>query len=153
MSSFIVCGIDEVGRGALAGPLLAAAVLLTRRQVRILKNTSLPLRDSKLLSKTQREYIVSTLENMQIPWTTSISSVKEINTNGIGWSNTHAIEELIRRVEASDYIVDGNLKLAPPPDKKNRVRCIIDADSRILPVVIAGIIAKVTREVVFVQGQ
>lgn len=130
------CGMDEVGRGALAGPLVAAAVVLP-------EGFSHPLlRDSKLLSAAQRERAgaailaaAAAVEVVEVP-------PLEIDRRGVGWANRWAFEELMRRVAAPLYLVDGNLRLDPSRPH----RCIPGGDRLVAAISAASIVAKVHRD-------
>ncbi len=126
-----VCGIDECGRGPLAGPIVAAAVILAKPLT--------GLRDSKQLTAKKRRYlyrrIVKTAQAVEIE---SIS-VRQINNQGIGWANKEVFKRLIKRVDADKYIIDGNLKVP-------KAVSIIKADTKIPEVMAASIVAKVTRD-------
>src|ERR1035437_8133817 len=79
-ASFRLCGMDEVGRGAYAGPLVAAAVVLPPRFRHPL------LRDSKLLTAKQREE-VGALIRRDAEWLVMEITVPQINERGLGWAN------------------------------------------------------------------
>lgn len=144
--SISICGLDEAGRGALAGPLVAAAVILNESVDTITSKAGAPLRDSKTLSKRQREAIYRVLINSHSTISSMNISAQLINEKGIGWANKEIFRMLIRQVPATEYIVDGNLTLAPIPDIKGTVRCLVDADATEAAVICAGIVAKVTRD-------
>ncbi len=141
-----ICGLDEAGRGALAGPLVAAAVILKESVNTITSKAGAPLRDSKTLSKRQRESIYEVLINSHSTVISTNISAELINAKGIGWANKEIFRMLIRQVPATEYIVDGNLSLAPMPSIKGTVRCLVDADATEAAVICAGIVAKVTRD-------
>lgn len=143
-----ICGLDEAGRGALAGPLVAAAVTLTVPLHKIATLAKTPVRDSKTLSHPQRQRIVEVLHKMDILIETEVISTKDINDFGIGWANKEAMRRLIGKTLSSTYIIDGNLKLGSFPDRDISVSSIVDADATIPAVILAGIVAKEYRDAV-----
>lgn len=136
-----ICGLDETGRGAFAGPLVAAAVIILSDHESFPSLLPAPLRDSKKLSKIQREKIVSGLGNLPITYKISEISVEEINQYGLGWANREIFERLMSQVKANTYIVDGNLKFVDP-----KVHSLIKGDDKCYSVMLASIIAKVHRD-------
>jgi len=146
MSIDFMCGLDEVGRGALAGPLIAAAVILTGNQEQLLRKENLPLRDSKKLSALQREKIVEYSTRIGIRYKIAKVSARMINKHGIGRANREIFRVLIRRIDADVFIVDGNLRLGTVRPVSKIIRSFPNADATILPVMLAGIIAKVFRD-------
>lgn len=134
----VICGLDEAGRGALAGPLVAAAV--------ILNNIRLPLKDGKLLKPRQRERIYRRAKKLGAQIWVEVISTRRINNRGIGRANREALRNLIKRVDADRYVVDGKLKLGRIKDKTHKVETIVDADATIPEAMLAGIVAKVERD-------
>jgi ribonuclease HII len=141
-----LCGMDEAGRGPLAGPLVAAAVAFPPGFVFEETFPDLKFGDSKKLSARQREAAAEMIREVAEALTVETISVEDINARGIGWANRTVFERLIMRVEADRYIVDGNLKLANLGRRARRVRCVIRADQTEQAVAAASIIAKVTRD-------
>ncbi|MFH1171474.1 MAG: ribonuclease HII [bacterium] len=133
----IVAGADEAGRGAWAGPLIAAAVVLPEG-MRISG-----LRDSKLLSSRQREALYNQIIACS-SWAVGAVSVQQIDERGLGWANRTALESaLLALTPRPDYaLVDGLLKLTLPLPS----RSIIHGDGRVAAIAAASIIAKVTRD-------
>lgn len=142
----IVCGIDEAGRGALAGPLVAAAVILpcTLRKVARLAKTK--IKDGKLLSSQNRRRIYQALKKLKAGIALETISTRKINNRGIARANREAIRQLIKRVAADQYIVDGRIKLGRIAGKNNKIKTIVDADATIPEAILAGIVAKVERD-------
>jgi ribonuclease HII len=140
-----LCGLDEAGRGALAGPLVAAAVLLPNDYRRVLKKLDTPLRDGKTLTVNQRRKIIKYIIKKCIRYRTEIISARIINNHGIGKSNREIFRRLIRKIEADKYIVDGNLKIGKIRGRMN-IESKPHADAEIPAVIVAGIIAKFTRD-------
>jgi ribonuclease HII len=135
-----ICGLDEAGRGPLAGPLVAAAVVLPPS----LKATEgLRLKDSKKLSKRQREKLYKAIVESGSLVKTEIITARQINNKGIGWANVEIFRKLVKALDADKYIVDGNLKIKV---KNKNVKSVVKADAKIKCVMAASIIAKVTRD-------
>ncbi len=146
---FRICGMDEVGRGAIAGPFVAAAVVLTDMQEKIIKTSGLKIRDSKCLTVNQRETLVKFLGDLNVENAVLVYPVTRINIHGIGVCNMEAFRTLIRTISADTYIVDG--KLAPKMANsvlQAKIITQVDADATTFPVMIASVIAKVTRDAI-----
>ena len=141
-----IVGIDEVGRGALAGPIVAVATIIfnfpnlpSGRQL----TNSKQIRDSKLLSEKQREKIFNEISNKVI-WSIGIASHKEIDKIGITRANILAIKRAINKLETNpNYLlldrVSGFTHRLP-------FESIIKGDNKVLSISIASILAKVTRD-------
>lgn len=142
----LLCGMDEAGRGALAGPLVAAAVIFPRDFSFTETFPGLAFRDSKKLSKGQRETLIKFIHEYALSVHTEIVEVPDIDAQGIGWANRVVFERLIMAIDADRYVVDGNLKLANLGRKARRVVSVVRADETIEAVTAASIIAKVTRD-------
>lgn len=141
-----LCGLDEAGRGALAGPLVAAAVILPCSRNTIFRRANITLRDSKLLNRAQRQKIYSVLKKLQAEIFVEIISTRSINNHGIGWANREIFRRLIKKITSDYFIVDGNLKLGRISGKTHAVKSVIHADATIPEVICAGIVAKVERD-------
>lgn len=139
-----ICGLDECGRGSLAGPLVAAAVSSPINFSELISSFPYQIRDSKKLSPLQRQKIVQ--ESKKLPISVSIEeiSVEDINSYGIGWANIEIFVRLIRKKKANLYIVDGNLKL--PESNALNIKSVVRADSQYFQVMLAGILAKEYRD-------
>ncbi|MCL5675656.1 MAG: ribonuclease HII [Patescibacteria group bacterium] len=137
-----LCGLDEAGRGALAGPLVAAAVILKPAEL----PDFLPLKDGKLLSRRQRSLWHETILRRKDFFLTETISVSLINKHGVGWANKEVFRRLIKKISAQKYVVDGNLKIGGLNGKSRKVQSLAHADSFIPEVILAGILAKVTRD-------
>lgn len=146
MDRFGVCGLDEAGRGALAGPLVIAAVVMPPGFSFDDVAPNVIVRDSKKLSVRQRERVLRIIESYSLQIDIEVMSVQEINERGINWANTEGFGHLITRVDAAQYIVDGRWHLPDLGDKASLVSCIIHADEYIPAVLASGIIAKVKRD-------
>lgn len=133
-----ICGVDEAGRGPLAGPVVAAAVILDR--ARIPKG----LNDSKLLSEEDREDLFPRIMEMALAVGVGEASVDEIDLVNIRQATHLAMARAVRAlpVAAGFALVDGNDAPALP------CKCdtLVKGDSRSVSIAAASIIAKVTRD-------
>ncbi len=141
-SKYLMCGLDECGRGAWAGPLVAVGVVLKSEATKLIKR----LRDSKQLRAAQRNILYKEIYKCSDIIEVEIISALQINNRGIGWANKEIFKRLIKKIDARDYIVDGNLKLGRIKNKTEKVKSLIKADAKIPEVMAASIIAKVTRD-------
>lgn len=130
------CGLDEVGRGALAGPLVAAAVVLPPKFSHPL------LRDSKLLSEKQRETIEPLIRAAAVALGVIVIEVELIDDRGLGWANRVAFERLIEGVSAPRYLADGNLRISTTRPYQS----VIGGDRLVPAISAASIVAKVYRD-------
>ena len=131
----LIAGDDEVGRGSLAGPVIASAV--------ILKSKIIGLNDSKKLSKTKREQLnQEIIENSFFAY--GSASVEEIDTINILQASLLAMKRAILNlpIKPQKVLVDGTHK----PDINISVETIIGGDSLIAEISAASIIAKVYRD-------
>jgi len=132
----IVAGVDEAGRGPLAGPVVAAAVIIDQN------NLIEGIKDSKKLSKNKREELYVKITQNYI-WSIGVVEPKEIDEINILEATKKAcvlaVEGLIK--EPSVVIVDGNMKFSD-----QRFVSYIKGDDRSISIAAASIIAKVTRD-------
>ncbi len=133
-----ICGVDEAGRGPLAGPVVAAAVILDRK--RIPKG----LNDSKLLSEKHREELYPRILEMAVAVGVGEASVGEIDLVNIRQATHLAMARAVRAlsVAAEFALVDGN----DPPALPCRCDTLVGGDGLSVSIAAASIIAKVTRD-------
>ena len=142
----VVCGIDEAGRGPLAGPVVAAAVILERR--RLPKALRHGLDDSKKLSLEEREEYWELLDRCVRDGAAKVgigaASVIEIDRRNILQATLAAMGRAVAALGLIPDIalVDGNV----PPKLPCRVKTVIGGDGLSLSIAAASIIAKVTRD-------
>ncbi len=133
-----VCGVDEAGRGPLAGPVCAAAVILK-------PDTEIEgLNDSKKLSEKKREQLFSVITEKAVAYSVAFASVEEIEELNILGATFLAMRRAVEQLpKSADFaIIDGNRdpKLAIP------AMTVIKGDSKSMSVAAASILAKVTRD-------
>lgn len=140
-----VAGVDEAGRGPLAGPVLAAAVVLGRRVPTQLAGL---LNDSKLLTPDRRETAFAALREAQqgglIEIGVAAASVAEIGRINILRASLLAMARAVARLPAPPdlALIDGN----QPPPLSCTLRCVVGGDGISLSVAAASIVAKVLRD-------
>ena len=135
----IVCGVDEAGRGSLAGPVTAAAVILPKNY----KNSF--IRDSKKINEKKRNHLYDEIIKNCITYSIiSIEAKKidEINIlNATYLAMNLAIEKL--KIKPDKVIIDGNSFKAK---KKIDFECIVGGDDKYISIAAASILAKVKRD-------
>ena len=133
-----ICGVDEVGRGPLAGPVVAAAVILEKG--RIPKG----LNDSKQLDEERREELFPQILEMAVAVGVGEASVGEIDLVNIRQATHLAMARAVRAlaIAPSFALVDGN----DPPALPCKCDTLVSGDARSLSIAAASIVAKVTRD-------
>lgn len=135
---FFICGVDEVGRGPLAGPVVAAAVILN------LKNYPRGLNDSKKLTEARREALFPQIMDMAVAVGLGEANVDEIDLVNIRQATHLAMARAVRALNVAAHfaLVDGNDAPALPCPCET----IIKGDGVSLSIAAASIVAKVTRD-------
>lgn len=134
----LICGIDEAGRGPLAGPVCAAAVILPRG----LEIEG--LNDSKKLSEKKRDKLFDAICAEAVSYGIAFASVEEIEEINILNAAMLAMNRAIERlsVKPALALVDGNRNSAI----KMPSRCVVKGDAKCADIAAASILAKVTRD-------
>jgi ribonuclease HII len=133
-----VAGVDEAGRGPLAGPVIAAAVILDP------ENPVNGLKDSKQLTPSRREALYLEITRQAIAWAVGRAGVEEIDRLNILQATLLAMQRAVvmLRPAAHHVLVDGN----QCPRLDCPVEAVVRGDSTIAAISAASIIAKVTRD-------
>ncbi len=92
----LICGVDEVGRGALAGPVLACAVLLPSEFSHLL------IKDSKTLTPKLREELAQLIKEQAIDWQIGTASPREIEKSNILEASLLAMRRAIKKLKTKD---------------------------------------------------
>ena len=134
-----VCGVDEAGRGPLAGPVCAAAVIFA-------PDTELDgVNDSKKLSEKKREALFDVICQKALAYSIAFASVEEIEEHNILNATYLAMNRAIEglKIKADFALIDGN---RVPKDIKIDCQTVVKGDSKSLSIAAASILAKVTRD-------
>ncbi len=139
----IVCGVDEAGRGPLAGPVVAAAVILDpKRRIR-------GLDDSKVLSAKTREALYEKIVERSLAYCVASASVEEIDRLNILHATMLAMKRAVEGLSLTPTLarIDGNRC----PQLSVRSEAVIGGDALIPAISAASILAKVTRDRMLVE--
>ncbi len=133
-----IIGLDEAGRGPLAGPVVAAAVFFD-------KSPDISFKDSKKYSEKQRELIYKKIMDLDgLKWGMGVVSAKNIDKINILEATKLAMKRALRNLNLKEslLIIDGNFKIDVPIEQKS----IVKADEKVPECAVASIIAKVKRD-------
>jgi len=136
--NFLIAGVDEAGRGPLAGPVVAAAVILD------------PLRpidglaDSKILSERKRESLFEIIKAVALSWSVGVASVEEIDEFNILQATFLAMQRAVNglAIQPHKVLIDGNRL----PSLHIPAQAIVKGDSKVKVISAASILAKVERD-------
>lgn len=134
----LICGVDEVGRGPLAGPVVAAAVILDPQR------PISGLADSKKLSEKRREQLYAEIHEHALCWSLGRAEVQEIDQINILQASLLAMQRAVHGLKLTPQhaLVDGNRL----PPLKCSAEAIVKGDAKVACISAASIIAKVSRD-------
>ncbi len=141
-----ICGVDEAGRGPLAGPVVAAAVILP------IEVEIEGLDDSKKLSPARRDDVFEQIVKLGLPCAVGIVDHKTIDTVNILRASLYAMRKAVHELNpAPDVVlVDGNMSV---PNLTQPQFAIVGGDRRCRAISAASVVAKVTRDRIMVKYQ
>jgi ribonuclease HII len=140
-----IAGLDEVGCGPLAGPVVAAAVILPRRC-----RALVGLRDSKRLNEGQRERFYELIRDVAFGFGVGIVDAKIIDAVNIRQAARRAMEQALRQICPSpDFLILDAIRL---PNVAIEQRMVIKGDGLCLSIAAASVLAKVTRDRLMVEA-
>jgi ribonuclease HII len=150
-NGFLPIGVDEVGRGSLAGPVVAGAVVFSSSFFENLPEWAEEITDSKLLSPKKRLELSSRIQEVALGFAFGSVDEKTIDAINIHVATLLAMEEAVtalhtqvRLGESSGYVlVDGKFTLPAWP---GRQEAVVDGDAKRLVIAAASIVAKVYRD-------
>ena len=134
----LVCGVDEAGRGPLAGPVYAAAVILDpARRIR-------GIDDSKVLSAERRNELAPRIKERALAWAVASASVEEIDAYNILRATMLAMQRAVQALQTlpHEVLIDGNRC----PELTLPTRAIVGGDAKIRAIGAASILAKTERD-------
>ena len=139
----LVCGVDEAGRGPLAGPVFAACVILRH------DDPIEGLADSKILSHERRQELAVQIRSRAAGWAVASASVEEIDRLNILRASLLAMRRAVEQltIEPQEVLVDG----LHCPDVRFPARAIVDGDALVAEISAASILAKVARDALMVE--
>ncbi len=134
----VICGVDEAGRGPLAGPVVAAAVILDPARPIV------GLRDSKKLSEAQRDALALEIKEKALAWSVAQCSESEIDTHNILQATMLAMRRAVEglSIQPSLALIDGNRC----PVMSIRSEAIVKGDDKVPAISAASILAKTARD-------
>ena len=136
-------GIDEVGRGAIFGPVFSSVVVLSEKNKYILKN--LGVKDSEKLTPKKRDFLIKKILFLSSDYGIGQSSVREIDKLGIRVATELSMIRALKKLKEkpTELMIDGPLLLRP---WKGAQKNIISGDSKFIAISSASIVAKVIRD-------
>lgn len=140
-----VAGVDEAGRGPLAGPVFAAAVILDPER------PITGLADSKVLSERKRDSLYLEIKAAALSWSIAQASVEEVDQLNILQATLLAMQRAVQglHIVPGEILVDGNQL----PKVTMKAQAIVKGDSKIQAISAASILAKVERDKLMAQYQ
>ncbi len=140
----LICGVDEAGRGPLAGPVCAAAVILPEFDGTESENPLNGLDDSKKLTERKREELFPQIQAFAVAWSVAWASVEEIERLNILQATLLAMNRAMAGLSVRPEIalIDGNRS----PETDIPVRTVVHGDSSCACIAAASVLAKVSRD-------
>jgi ribonuclease HII len=138
-----VAGLDEAGRGALAGPIFAAAVILPLQRSRLATRLR-EVRDSKLMTARQRRACAEILRRLALDWAVAQSTCEEIDRVGPLQASRWAMARAVRALRtAPEHLLIDHILL---PEVDLEQTALTHGDARVMSIAAASVLAKVARD-------
>ncbi len=138
----LICGVDEAGRGPLAGSVYAAAVILD------VNNPILGLMDSKKLSEKKRDFLSAEIKQKALAWAIASCSAQEVDDINILQASLLAMKRAIEAMQAQFNVIPNLVQVDGNKCPKISLPCeaIVKGDSKVQAISAASILAKVARD-------
>lgn len=143
-----VAGIDEVGRGSFAGPVVAAAVVFSNK---IKVPREVVINDSKLLSPKRRSEASIWIKENSLFWGVGVATVTQINKFGIKKATEIAFRQAVSKIKADFLLIDAFYVPYVRGLRKKKQKAIVKGDTKSFTIASASIIAKVYRDEIMVN--
>jgi ribonuclease HII len=142
MKAVLICGVDEAGRGPLAGAVYAAAVILNPA------NPIQGLVDSKKLSETKRDNLAIKIKQHALAWAIASSSVEEIDSINILQASLLAMKRAVESMQIQFGIIPDLVQVDGNKCPKLQLPCeaVVKGDSKVQAISAASILAKTARD-------
>jgi ribonuclease HII len=138
-----VAGVDEVGRGCLAGPVVAAALILPPVIDHVKDPWVLKIADSKKLTHEMREILAPLIEKWALKFAIGVATVEEIDRINIHHASHLAMMRALEEVGAERILIDGKFL---PKELAHTAKAVVKGDDKCLSIAAASILAKVWRD-------
>lgn len=129
----VICGIDEAGRGCVAGSLFVCGIKCSINDIFDIKD----INDSKKLSRDKRDRIFDLINKKNLTYFVMKFSANDIDNNGISKCMNKGLLKILDNLDSKRYLFDGNTSFGV-----NGIECITKGDSKIPQISLASIIAK-----------
>ena len=139
----LLCGVDEAGRGPLAGPVVAAAVILDPAR------PIAGLNDSKKLSEKARDALAPLIRERAIAWAVAIANVEEIDRLNILHATMLAMKRAVEGLSVTPGLVQVDGNRCPPISLP--CEAIVKGDSKVAAIAAASILAKTARDAMMLE--
>jgi len=144
----LIAGVDEAGRGALAGPVAAGAVVLPWNSLDLEENL-MGVRDSKVMTPKDRQRWAEVIKAIALAWAVGLASAREIDNLGIVPATYLAASRALAKLRVSvEHILVDYITL---PDVDVEQTPLVKGDARSLSIASAAILAKTTRDALLVE--
>ena len=144
-----IAGLDEAGRGALAGPVSVGAVILPNDKA-LLSSTLSGARDSKQMTRRQRERLAIQIKEVALHWSVGFATPEEIDMQGIVWATRLAAQRALHQfiITPQYLLTDFRLEL---PQVNIPQKSLVKGDARCLSIACASILAKTERDALMLE--
>jgi ribonuclease HII len=139
-----IAGLDEAGRGALAGPVAVGAVILPRDKARLAR-TLAGVRDSKQMTPLERDSLAPRIKEVALTWSVAFASADEIDSQGIVPATRLAAMRAIQGLSISPEYLLTDFRLELPQVELSQTS-LVKGDARCLSIAAASVLAKTARD-------